>query len=979
MLTAIPPNISTISDDDLLTIVIADDDPDLRSALRTLFEQEGHLVAETTNGLEAVEVSQKIKPDIIWLDVKLPQLDGITACRRIRAQSPGERIPIIMLTAQPDDDCAQQAYEAGASDYVTKPLSTAAMHFMARQLVHWARAEAALHFNDVLLTNLINASDDAFVLFDAALQIQVFNPAAEKIFGYQAAEVLGQNIRCLVPDIVISQYADWTTVPGAKQQSFAVSEHHQGVGRHKDGRAIPLEISLARIEAKAGNLFAFIAQDLTERCQTEEALLREKDFSDAIINSLPGIFYVWDEQGRLVRRNKNHELVLGYSAEEFEDLRLLDLIAAEDRDFISRKLEEVYTGLESQGDAQLLTRSGEKLPYRLTGSSVHIENKTYLMGVGIDISQQKKAENEIRQRTAQLEALRQTSLEIVAELNLNSLLHSILVRAIGLLRGTSAGLFLYRSEQDALEWTIDEGALQIPRVNLIRQGEGLAGRVWQTGQPVVIDDYQHWEGRITLLENSPVVAIVGAPMRWRDEFLGVLVVASNVSHSFSASDAELLSMVATQAAIAIHNANLFEESQHRAQELFVLNAISQLLTSTFDLDTVLKLAIDSVRVLLAAKAASVFLHEPASTTNSEPALVIAAAAGPNSEKLQGLRLPATTGIAGWVMQEKHPVLVNQANQDPRFDPQIDALTQITTQSVIAAPLLARNTVFGVIEALNQETGSFDPRDLELLNTVAGSAAIAIENAGLYQAEREQYRRLQQSQAQLIQAEKMTALGRLAATLAHEINNPLQAITSDLELILDFPLDKDEQLARLRVIRQEIDRLSEMTRSVLTFSRPSLAPRRIVPVTDLIDQTLSLAHKKLQHSHIQVTTHWQVEPLVRAAPDQLVQVFLNVIINAIEAIYDHGQIHISVEVEDEQVIIRLSNDGPTIASEDLARIFEPFFTTKEGGTGLGLAVSHNIITQHSGTLSVENLPDARGVAFTVRLPLAPRYPAAEVKT
>ncbi|HTP11343.1 MAG TPA: response regulator, partial [Anaerolineae bacterium] len=95
MFNVTPSSLSTLNNNGQLTILIADADPDFRSALRTLFEQEGHRVAETTNGLEAVEASQKIKPDIIWLDVNLPQLDGFTACREIRAQSPGERIPVI--------------------------------------------------------------------------------------------------------------------------------------------------------------------------------------------------------------------------------------------------------------------------------------------------------------------------------------------------------------------------------------------------------------------------------------------------------------------------------------------------------------------------------------------------------------------------------------------------------------------------------------------------------------------------------------------------------------------------------------------------------------------------------------------------------------------------------------------------------------------------------------------------------------------
>ena len=521
-------SIVSMTNDDHLTILIADDDPAMRSILHHVLEHDGYVIREAEDGLGAVEASQTTRPDIILMDGKMPKMDGITACQKIRAQPDSEQIPILMLTAFDDDDSIRRAFEAGVTDYMTKPFNTTVLRQRVRRLVQLARAEAALHFTDALLTNLLKASVDACVLFDAALQIQVFNPAAERIFGYPAAEILGHNIRCLVPDVVRLQQVDWIAALVSGQQSFAVSEHRQEIGRHKDGRAIPLEISLGRIEAKERSLFAFIAEDITERqaaeralresewhlrdtleniqllvaqidlqgyitfcnnfllkvtgwtredligtnwseiCQsaqtghngnecflvthrgerrlvtlsnspirdregnvtgvtcvgeditkrrqTEAALLREKDFSDAIINSLPGIFYLWDGQERLVRRNKNHELAFGYSAEEFEQLRLLDLIAAEDRDFISRKLEEVYTGLESQGDAQLLTRSGEKLPYRLTGSSVHIENKTYLMGVGIDISQQKKAENEIRQRTAQLEALHQTSLEIVAEL-----------------------------------------------------------------------------------------------------------------------------------------------------------------------------------------------------------------------------------------------------------------------------------------------------------------------------------------------------------------------------------------------------------------------------------------------------------------------------------------------------------------------------------------------------------------------------------
>jgi len=409
---------------------------------------------------------------------------------------------------------------------------------------------------------------------------------------------------------------------------------------------------------------------------------------------------------------------------------------------------------------------------------------------------------------------------------------------------------------------------------------------------------------------------------------------------------------------------LNQDLERHARELAALNTAGQAITSTLDLRTVLELVMTEVKSLMDTEGASVLLRDSAPDE-----LVFAAVAGPGAEKLIGARMPATAGIAGWVMQKGQSALVSDARRDPRFYDRLDGTSGLVTRSLLAVPLAFKGVTIGVVEVVNKASGDFTEHDLKLLETVAGSAAIAIENARLYQAEQEQYQRLQQSQAQLVQAEKMSALGRLAAALAHEINNPLQAITSHLELVMDFALEPDERVERLRITHQEIDRLSEIARRVLNFARPSPAPRKLVFVADLVQQTLALAGKKLQHSHIEVTTDLREAPPILASPDQLVQVFLNLVLNAIESIYDHGHIHITLGAEDNQVVVRFANDGPSIPPEDLPRVFEPFFTTKENGTGLGLSVSHSLVTQHGGTLIAENLPNDEGVVFTVRLPMA----------
>ncbi|MCK4451305.1 MAG: GAF domain-containing protein, partial [Anaerolineae bacterium] len=183
-----------------------------------------------------------------------------------------------------------------------------------------------------------------------------------------------------------------------------------------------------------------------------------------------------------------------------------------------------------------------------------------------DVTARVRAEKEIQRRTAQLEALQQVGLELTAQLNLDTLLHFIVSQAIELAGGAAGGLDLYRPERDLLERAVAVGYGVTPLGIILHRGEGLSGKVWETGEPLIVDDYHHWEGRAAGFEDYPFTASVGVPVRWGEKFLGVLHVASDSARTFSPADAESLSLFATQAAVAIRNTRLYEEVQQELAE-----------------------------------------------------------------------------------------------------------------------------------------------------------------------------------------------------------------------------------------------------------------------------------------------------------------------------------------------------------------------------------------------------------------------------
>ncbi len=268
---------------------------------------------------------------------------------------------------------------------------------------------------------------------------------------------------------------------------------------------------------------------------------------------------------------------------------------------------------------------------------------------------------------------------------------------------------------------------------------------------------------------------------------------------------------------------------------------------------------------------------------------------------------------------------------------------------------------------NPDAPTFGEADLEMFQILARQAAAAIENARLYDEQRAYIRKIEESQAALLQAEKMAAAGRLSASIAHEVNNPLQSVQNCMHLASREDLPPEKRAEYFDLARAELERLSVTVKRMLDFYRPGAAKPEKVNLHELLDYVLNLTQKQLTERGIQAKVAMPASmPDVMAVSGQIQQVFINLILNSFDAMPDGGALEITGHSIKGGAEILFQDSGAGIAPEQRSSIFEPFFSTKDGGTGLGLTVSYNIITAHGGTL--ELLPDhGRGACFRVFLP------------
>jgi two-component system NtrC family sensor kinase len=305
------------------------------------------------------------------------------------------------------------------------------------------------------------------------------------------------------------------------------------------------------------------------------------------------------------------------------------------------------------------------------------------------------------------------------------------------------------------------------------------------------------------------------------------------------------------------------------------------------------------------------------------------------------------------------------------------------------PIQVGDRIIGVLDANGAEPYLFTPSDEQLLQTLADQAAVALENTRLYTDLQDQMLALQSAQAQLIHSEKTAALGRLVASIAHEINNPLQSVQGCLTLAEEELADTQnpqEMEQYLEMASAEIERIAAIVRRTRDLTRPVREEWQPTDLHDVLDSVLALSGKQLQHGSVAINRDLASDlPVIQANPDHLKQVFLNLVLNAKDAMPGGGTLLVRTAADripsiDGQpplpaVRIEFSDSGVGMSPETQSRLFEPFYTTKEQGMGLGLSISHGIIKSHRGQIRV-NSQVGKGTTFTILLP-SKRVPTAEL--
>jgi PAS domain S-box-containing protein len=885
---------------------------------------------------------------------------------------------------------------------------------LAALVVERAQMEQALRGSEEHYRLLFEGNPHPMWFYDlATLRVLGVNDAAIKQYGYSREEFLQLTIKDLRPPSEVPALLDTLATLGSTHYPGGVWRH-----RRKDGTPLDIEIVASGITFAGRAARLVLAHDITERKRAEAAtatlaqvgrdLTGTLDLTEAmrrIVTTIVSFFSV--RSAALYRVSEpDHGLiclaeagttsgpwvgrtippgagVVGPAVAEDRIVAATDVLVDPRFTILGWMRER----LEAEGTPSViavpLRSRGETLGALLlrdVAGRAFTEPERQLLSAFADQAALalRNAESHAAAlaRVQELDTLVHVSRALMGTLDDRQVVRSILGAACRLAPESAAMVWEHVPGEEELR-LVDTLGLRAPReAERLRVGarNGLSGPAATTRRPVTSADVsadprflnKAWAAR------EGLVAAAAAPLVHAETLYGTLVVFTRAPHVFTATELDLLTSLSSQGAAAMANARLFARERARKLEAEALLEIAHAIGATLDLKQLLTIIAQRTARAVGVRRCSINLWRDGHLT-----LVMSQFADGHDDpglwrKFKQLWPDSLEEVPGQAeaIRTKRPVLVEDVAASELIPPAWVETFDFRAAAII--PLIRHDEVIGSLTLDQAEAPyAWRPEQVNLAILIANQAAMAVDNARLYARVQAQVDEIRETQAQLLQAGKMAAMGQLVAGVAHEINNPLAIVVGQAELLGQTSHDPSA-VERAAKIHASGMRAAQIIKQLQTLARATPRERRPVQLADVVERALELRKQTLQVTGVEVERVIAPDLLpVWGDATQLEQVVLNLVLNAEQAARLGGlpaRVTVRMAVHGEHVRLAVSDTGLGIPPEILPKIFEPFFTTKPvgQGTGLGLSICYSLVEAHHGRIWAES-PPGGGATFVVDLP------------
>ena len=605
-----------------------------------------------------------------------------------------------------------------------------------RDITERKQAEAALRDSEAVYHTLVETLPLSIFRKDLQGRYSFANQRYCHGLGKTLPEIIGKTDHDLHPTELAELYraADQKIIAAGRSYE-TVEEHRLGDGSTSFVQVVkaPIYDATAQIVGVQGLLW-----DITEIKQAEDTVRASTQRLVSVVEMVPDGIVILDPNGNITFANRTAERQLGlrrsqivgrlYNAAE------LQATTVDGRSFPDDELpfERVRrTGQPVYGVEQIIQQpDGKRVFLSINAAPLNAEGEEFqgIVAAMVDITERKQAEQALARSAREMSALYETSLDINSQQDLPALLHTITERAASLLDARIAGLYLVKPDEEVLELVVSHNLPRDFTGTCIRFGEGIAGRVAQTGEPIMVEDYLQWEPKASPYANINLRRVLAVPLKRQSKVIGVIDIADDqIAATFTHDEIRLVSLFADQAAIAIENARLLSETSLHANRLAMLNRISLAVTMGLDMQTVLRTLLEQCQQIAEVDCFYVSLYDQVNELVTVPYYF------ENGQHSSGVSrdIQQNPGLTGAVIQSRKTLYLPDLDIDNPTPTRILRPGVRETHSYIGLPLILRDKVIGVLSIQSYQPNAYTQPQIQIIEMIAIQAAIAVENARLY--------------------------------------------------------------------------------------------------------------------------------------------------------------------------------------------------------------------------------------------------------